>query len=89
MKTVTIPENEYLQMQQTISRLQQQLRLLQEQLQRYPTVERDELQPMSSFSPYHQHHQPVSIKRGSAKAIITYIAENFTAPLPDFQDYIS
>ena len=86
MKTVTIPENEYLQMQQTISRLQQQLRLLQEQLQRYPTVERDELQPMSPFSPY---HQPVSIKRGSAKAIITYLAEDFTAPLPDFQDYIS
>jgi hypothetical protein len=44
---------------------------------------------MSPFSPYHQHNQPVSIKRGSAKAIITYIAEDFTAPLPDFQDYIS
>jgi hypothetical protein len=83
MKTVIIPESEYLQMQQTIEILQQQLRLLQDQLKWYPALKHVELQPMPPSS------QPVSIKRGSAKAIITYIAEDFTAPLPDFQDYTS
>jgi hypothetical protein len=31
----------------------------------------------------------VSLKRGSAKDMITYIAEDFDAPLDDFKDYMS
>ncbi|MEZ5672631.1 MAG: hypothetical protein R3E08_09705 [Thiotrichaceae bacterium] len=68
MKMITIPENEYLQMQQQLQRqLKQSTRSL-------------------IFS---ATEQPVSIKRGSAKKLITYIAEDFTEPLPDFQDYTS
>ncbi len=49
MKTVTIPEAEYQQMQQTISK-------------------------------------PVSLKRGSGKKLITYMADDLTAPLDDFNE---
>ncbi len=68
MKMITIPENEYLLMQQ---QLQRQLK----QSTRSPVFSATE--------------QTVSIKRGSAKKLITYIAEDFTEPLPDFQDYTS
>jgi hypothetical protein len=30
----------------------------------------------------------VSIKRGSAKHLITFIADDFNAPLEDFKDYM-
>ncbi len=87
MKTITIPNREYLQMQQTVEHLQQQLKLLQDQLKWYlasPQIEPQPMAPLANFN------QPVSIKRGSAKAIITYLAEDFTAPLlSDFQDYMS
>jgi hypothetical protein len=86
MKTITIPNREYLQMQQTVEYLQQQLKLLQDQLKWYlvaPPMEPQPIAPLANFK------QPVSIKRGSAKAIITYLAADFTAPLPDFQDYMS
>jgi hypothetical protein len=33
-------------------------------------------------------NKPVSLKRGSAKNIITFIADDFTAPLDDFKDYM-
>jgi hypothetical protein len=32
---------------------------------------------------------PLSLKRGSAKHMITYIAEDFNAPLDDFKEYMS
>jgi hypothetical protein len=32
---------------------------------------------------------PISLKRGSAKNIVTYIAEDFDEPLEDFQEYMS
>jgi hypothetical protein len=31
---------------------------------------------------------PVSLKRGSAKGMITYIAEDFDAPVDDFKEYL-
>lgn len=71
MKMITIPENEYLQMQQQLQQLQRQLNWSTRALTLSAT------------------EQPVSIKRGSAKKLITYIAEDFTEPLPDFQDYTS
>jgi len=86
MKTITVPESEYIQMGQTVENLQQQLKLLQDQLKWCLASQQLDQQPTVPFSNF---NQPVSIKRGSAKAIITYIAEDFTAPLSDFQDYIS
>ena len=86
MKTITIPSREYLQMQQTVDQLQQQLQWLQDQLKSHLIYQRVS-QPLT-IPPSHSK-PPVSIKRGSATAIITYFAEDFTAPLPDFQDYMS
>ena len=79
MKTITIPESEYLQMQQQLKRLQDQLKYYidSRQVNQQPTTQ------------YPASYQPVSIKRGSAKTIITYVAEDFTTPLQDFQDYLS
>jgi hypothetical protein len=69
MKTVLIPEQEYLQMQEMIAALQQKLK-------QYSS---------SSVEP----SSPVlSIERGSGKSVITFIADDFTAPLDDFKDYM-
>ncbi len=87
IKTVTIPESEYINLQFKINELQQKIALLQDN---------EFLSKLNSA--YHffinfanlpeTNKESVSIKRGSAKQIITYIADDFTAPLQDFQDYI-
>ncbi len=76
MKTITIPESEYLQMQQQLTGLQDQLKYY---------IDSQQVNQQSATQ-YPDSYQPVSIKRGSAKTIITYIAEDFTTPL---QDYLS
>lgn len=86
MKTITIPESEYLQTQQTIENLQQQLKLLQNQLKWHLVSQQINQTNAESCINF---NQPVSIKRGSAKTIITYIADDFIVPLQDFQDYLS
>lgn len=87
MKTVTIPEKEYLQMQQTIQALKSKVTLLQDQ---------DFLKKLA-FA-YHSFCQekdsedtisPISLKRGSAKEMIPYIVEDFDEPLDDFKEYMS
>ena len=87
MKTVTIPEEEYVHMQQTIHTLKAQVILLQDQ----------EFLKKLAFA-YHALYQgkasedtlpPISLKRGSAKEIIPFIAEDFDEPLDDFKEYMS
>ena len=86
-KTVTIPEREYLNLKSQINKLQKKIALLQD---------KDFLSKLNlayhffnNFAlPSITNHQVVSIKRGSAKQIITYMADDFTAPLPDFQNYM-
>jgi hypothetical protein len=90
MKMITIPELEYLQLQQTISILQQQLSLFQDQdfvsklnlAYQLFLIQKPMPTPVDDIIPQ------VSIKRGGAKPLITYIADDFTAPLDDFQDYM-
>lgn len=86
MKTVTIPEQEYVSMQQTINELKAQIALLRDQ----------EFLKKLTFA-YHYFCQEkdngntqkrISLKRGSAKGIITYIAKDFDAPLEDFEEYM-
>jgi hypothetical protein len=86
MKTITISESEYFKMQQTVENLQQQLKLLQNQLKWHMVS-----QPINQTNAESciNFNQPVSIKRGSAKTVITDVAEDFTVPLQDFQDYLS
>jgi hypothetical protein len=91
MRTVTISENEYLQMRQRIILLEKQIGLL-----RKDTGDSEKLS-----LPAYCHHKgsfhekedrgdvkPISLKRGAAKGIITYIAEDFDAPLEDFREYM-
>jgi ABC-type phosphate/phosphonate transport system ATPase subunit len=87
METITIPKQEYIEMQSKINELTKKLALLQDQefLSKLELAYRFFIHAKKT-SP--TNHQPVSIKRGSAKQIITYIADDFTAPLPDFRDYL-
>jgi hypothetical protein len=87
MKTITIPKHEYLEMQIKINHLSKKLALLQDQefLSKLELAYHFFIHVKNQFP---TNYQPVSIKRGSAKQIITYIADDFTAPLPDFQDYL-
>ena len=45
--------------------------------------------PAPPEEPPEETTQPISLKRGSAKDIITYMADDFDAPLDDFKEYMS
>ncbi|MEN8119926.1 MAG: hypothetical protein ABFS35_06250 [Bacteroidota bacterium] len=85
MNTITIPEAEYFNMQKKIEELQAKISLLQDDkfmnklmiAYKYFVIQAKNI-PSSQ----------VSLKRGSAKDIITYVAEDFTAPLEDFNNYM-
>ena len=86
MKTVTIPEQEYLNMRQTIHELRTKIALLEDQ---------EFLQKLALAYQYFykeknngKAHTRISLKRGAAKNIITYIADDFDAPLDDFNEYM-
>jgi len=87
MKTVTLPENEYYEMKQTIIRLKKQLELLQDNrfIEKLSLAYRlfCEKQTVAESKP-----DRVSLKRGSGKEIITYIADDFDEPLEDFKEYM-
>ena len=87
LKTVTIPESEYLNLQIQINELQQKIALLQDNefLSKLNSAYRFFINVTNLPE---TNNQSVSIKRGSAKQIITYIADDFTAPLQDFHDYM-
>ncbi|MCD4745895.1 MAG: DUF2281 domain-containing protein [Bacteroidales bacterium] len=86
MKTVTISEIEYNNMQQNIFELQKKLELLQDD----EFIKKLDLAFMYFFNTKKGAitTKKVSLKRGSAKKIITYMADDFTAPVNDFKDYI-
>ncbi len=85
MKTITIPENEYLQMRHTIDRLKKQSELL---------LDKSFMEKLSAaYRLFFEKEMSVetdtarlSLKRGSGKGIITYIADDFDAPLEDFRE---
>ncbi len=79
METVTIPKHEYIEMQIKTNEFTKKLALLQDQefLSKLELAYHFFIQ-VKNQSP--TNDQSVSIKRGSAKQIITYIADDFTAP---------
>ena len=85
MKTVTIPENEYLQMRQNIVDLEKKMDLL---------VDDDFIKKLNLACQLFQMKKfllgdgRISLKRGSAKGIITYIADDFDEHLEDFNNYM-
>ncbi len=89
MKTITIPEAEYLQMQQTINMLQQQLTMLKDEsfLAKLNLAYHLFVTPIRVTENI-ESFKPVSLKRGSAKKMITYMADDFTALIDDFNEYM-
>ncbi|OQX23498.1 MAG: hypothetical protein BWK80_25730 [Desulfobacteraceae bacterium IS3] len=87
MKTITIPEDEYLLMSQTIINLKKQLELLQDNsfMEKLSTAYRLFFQKEVSAE---TDTERISLKRGSGKRIITYIADDFNEPLEDFREYM-
>jgi Protein of unknown function (DUF2281) len=88
METITIPKSEYMQMQQAITTLQQQLNLAQDSefikkmMLAYQVFVVDKpVLPM-------QDDKRLPLKRGAGKHVITYMADDFDAPLEDFKDYM-
>ena len=57
-------------------------RLLEEVRQGKEFVITQDIQPLARLSPVILPRQP-----GSARGIVTYVAEDFDAPLDDFQEY--
>ncbi|MBI9038179.1 MAG: hypothetical protein JEY97_08615 [Bacteroidales bacterium] len=86
MKTVTISETEYVKLKQNIIEIQKKLELLQDKefLTKLDLVYKCFFQTEKESLT----KEKVSLKRGSAKNIITYIADDFTAPVNDFKDYM-
>ena len=85
MDTITIPEAEYFNMQKKIEELQAKVSLLQD------GEFMDKLMIAYKYFIIQTANIPnsyISLKRGSAKDVITYIAEDFPAPLDDFKNYM-
>jgi hypothetical protein len=85
MQTVTIPEQEYLQMKQTIQALQQQLNLLQykEFMQVFMLVNQEIVQENKA----EEQEKPLSFKFGAAKGLIK-MNDDFNEPMKEFNQYI-
>ena len=83
MKTISIPESEYLSLKRTVEELKMQVNLLKDT---------NFLQKLSvAYSIWNNKKDTtplVSNKRGSGKDAILYISDDFTAPLEDFKDYM-
>ncbi len=88
MKTVTIPENEYLKMLRTIDELKKQVELLQDNSFTEKLSLAYQLFCKKEVSVETNDTETISLKRGSGKGIITYIAEDFDEPLEDFREYM-
>ncbi len=98
MKTVTIPEAEYQQLKKTIAELKAKLDLLAELESLLPWLkkaasksEKEQANRKSEKLPivhFQRTGEPVAMKFGAGKNMITYMAEDFNAPLEDFQDYM-
>jgi len=91
METITIPQSDFFLMQQKIVDLEKKLELLQDE----QFIQKLQLAYQFFISPkqvvqinYSLSDKNVSIKRGSAKHIITYIADDFNEPVSDFNDYM-
>ena len=89
MKTVTIPEQEYLQLKTAVAELQKAIQAMQAQMQAFMAQWGEKNGKMAEKQQNGSAVQPkVSWKRGSGKHLVTYIADDFTAPLEDLKEYM-
>ncbi len=89
MKTVTIPEQEFLQLKSTVLELQKTMQAMQAQIQAFKSVlgEKYAKSP-EKMQQNNEDTSKISWKRGSGKHIILYMADDFTAPLEDLKEYM-
>lgn len=90
MKTISVPEQEFLQLQYTVSELQKALAAVQAQLQTFTKyfMEKNappQPEPSSELAP---EKRKLPLKFGAGKGIVTYMADDFTAPLEDMKEYM-
>ena len=98
MKTVTIPEVEYQQLKKTIAELKAKLALLAELESLMPWLKKAAIKSQKELPGYKEKKlpivyfertgEPVPMKFGAGKNLITHMADDFNAPLEDFQDYM-
>ncbi len=88
---ITIAETEYSLMQQQIVDLEKKVALLQDEqfIQKLNMAYYMFVTPEQRITiNYSLPDKRVKLKRGSAKEYITYISDDFTAPLDDFKEYM-
>ena len=89
MKTVTIPEQEFLQLKSTVSELQKTMHAMQAQIQIFKSMLGEKSgQSLEKMQQNNGDSSKLSWKRGSGKHIILYIADDFTAPLEELKEYM-
>ncbi|WP_375561501.1 hypothetical protein ACE193_02785 [Bernardetia sp. OM2101] len=87
MKNITIPEEEYLALKQTISELQEKISLLKDE-EFIKKLQRSYQLFVSTENQTDKKIPHLSIKRGSGKNVIRNMSDDFDAPLEDFKDYM-
>lgn len=88
MKTVTIPEEEYLALKQTINELQEKVNLLKDEEFINKIQRTYQLFIASKENQVDKEISHLSLKRGSGKEVIRNISDDFDAPLDDFEEYM-
>jgi len=88
MQTVTIPEQEYLQLKAAVAELQNAIQVMQAQMQAFMASFHQKSAKKTAKPKNGVAVQPkVSWKRGSGKHLVIYMADDFTAPLEDLKAY--
>jgi hypothetical protein len=89
MQTVTIPEQEYLQLKAAVAELQKAIQTMQAQMQAFMASIGEKSAKTWAKPKNGAAVQPkVSWKRGSGKHLVIYMADDFTAPLEDLKEYM-
>ncbi|AFM05976.1 hypothetical protein Fleli_3661 [Bernardetia litoralis DSM 6794] len=88
MKNITIPEEEYLALKQTINELQEKISLLKDEEFIKKLQRTYQLFVTSTENQTDKEIPHLSIKRGSGKDVIRNMSNDFDAPLDDFKDYM-
>ncbi len=89
MQTITISEQEYLQMKQTIQSLQLQLALLQDIdfVQKLQLFLQLLATPLQTEQDIFEQEKPLPFRFGAAKGLLN-VRDDFNEPIEEFNEYI-
>ncbi len=95
MNTISIPENEFRQLKQLVEEIQfkfaeleKLLAFLKNSIVRQTNPEIEKLEKPLPLMYIERTGEPIPCEFGAGKHLIEYMADDFTAPLDDFKDYI-